>query len=108
MARRRTKERDNRANSDLQRVRGIASLALRSAPANVQALVELFIQLLLLGIERRHSFPFSLLRLRIRRELWRVRPQMTDRRLGDGGRRAGIRNRATADDDAGGNERSEE
>jgi hypothetical protein len=52
-----------------------------SASTNVQTLVELLIELLLLGVEYRQPLLFNLLRSSAWRNLMRARLQMTDRRL---------------------------
>ena len=51
-----------------------------SATADVQSLVEFFIQLLLLGIEFRHLLLFILVRRRLRSKLLGAGLQMADRR----------------------------
>src|SRR5437016_3754524 len=68
----------------------VASTAFgASAPtADVQVLVELLIQLLLLGIEIRHLPLLGLLCCRAWRKRLRPRLQMADRRAGHSGRRA--------------------
>jgi hypothetical protein len=61
---------------------GFRTLTLRlSASADVQALVEPLIQLLLRGIKCRHLLLFGLFRRRALRKLLRAGLQMADRRL---------------------------
>src|SRR5712664_1725767 len=62
------------------------STALGSATANVQAFVELLIQLLLLGIVYRLLLLFSLFSFRVGRKLLSMGLQMTDRRFRHSGR----------------------